>query len=395
MGRGDQRLTQFLRLPPERLNAGRRRALLEAATPSSGFAQVKSRAWPIAQTAAAAAVAWLVAETLLGHASPFFAPVGAIMALGATRGQRSRRAVEMMLGVTLGIGLGDLLVQGIGTGVLQLALVVALAMGAAVLLGAGRVLLTEAAVSGALVVTLAPESYGFPPTRLIDVFCGGAVALVFSQVLFPVHPLRVVRDAATSVLDELAATLRDVAAALELRDLEAAERALARARDVSAYWSTFEQALDVSREAVRYSPRRRRFRAEVADYRDAGLPIDLLVTDLRVLARTAVRALLIGDPVPPDIADTLRDLATVAHRLSACVGRAEASTGLRGDALGAARRATQIAHDETNMSINVLAAYAQATAADIIRTLGVPREPAHEMVGRAARGAEPWQAVEY
>ena len=40
----------------------------------------------------AAALAWLVANTVFGHATPVFAPIAAIVSLGATRGQRARRA---------------------------------------------------------------------------------------------------------------------------------------------------------------------------------------------------------------------------------------------------------------------------------------------------------------
>src|SRR5947199_176069 len=79
------------------------------------------------------------------------------------------------------------------------------------LLGGGRLLLTESAVSATLVATVAPSTQGFPPTRLLDALAGGAVALIFSQLLFPVHPLRVVGDAAESVVKELAETLEDVA----------------------------------------------------------------------------------------------------------------------------------------------------------------------------------------
>jgi uncharacterized membrane protein YgaE (UPF0421/DUF939 family) len=121
----------------------------------------------VAQTAAAAALAWLLATTALGHANPVFAPITAIVSLGATRGQTARRAVELMLGVALGITAGDLLTRVIGVGVWQLAVIVALAMAAAVSLGAGLLLLSEAGGSATLVVTLQPTAQGFPPARLL------------------------------------------------------------------------------------------------------------------------------------------------------------------------------------------------------------------------------------
>ena len=62
------------------------------------------------QTAAAATIAYLVATELVGHEQPFFAPVAAIITLGITVGQRRRRAVELALGVAVGIAVADGLV---------------------------------------------------------------------------------------------------------------------------------------------------------------------------------------------------------------------------------------------------------------------------------------------
>jgi uncharacterized membrane protein YgaE (UPF0421/DUF939 family) len=378
----------------EPLDTERRRELLDAARAQSrvsgrsGLARARSAAWPVVQTAAAAAIAWVLAAKVLGHEDPFFAPVAAIMSLGATRGQRPRQAIEMMVGVAIGVGVGDLIVGGIGTGVWQLALVVALAMAAAVILGAGALLSTEAAVSAALVVTLEPNTVGFPPARLIDALVGGAVALVFSQVLFPVRPVRVVRDAAESVLAEIAATLDDVADALDGRDLDAAEEALSRARRANDDWSRFEQALDVGRETVRFAPGRRGLRRRVEAYRDVRLPIDLMITDTHVLARGAVRALMIDDALPEELVAALRDLAEACRCIKGRIDESEGADEVRDLALRAARVATEVVDAQENISANVLVGYTQATAADMLRAIGMERKPAHEMVGQVAADAQ-------
>ena len=51
------------------------------------------------QCAVAAGVAWLIAADLLGHPTPFFAPVAAVVSLGTSYGQRLRRVAEVTLGV--------------------------------------------------------------------------------------------------------------------------------------------------------------------------------------------------------------------------------------------------------------------------------------------------------
>jgi uncharacterized membrane protein YgaE (UPF0421/DUF939 family) len=376
------------------LSAERRRDLLDAAwaqsrdSARSGFGQARRALWPVLQTACAAAAAWFIATRLFDHASPFMAPVAAILALGATRGQRARRAVEMMLGVALGVGLADLLIHAVGSGVLQLVCVVTAAMLAAILLGAGQLFLTEAAVSATLVVTLTPSNEAYAPTRLIDAVVGGAVALLFSQILFPVHPLRVVREATERVLRELGETLHDVASALERRDDEAAEEALLRARRANDDWSRFETALDVGREAARFAPRRRRLRRDVAAYREVELPVDLIVTDVQVLARSAVRALTIGDQIAAPLTSALRELGKACAEVAGHVTAGSAAEETSDVALRAARVATEMRSAESSLSANLLIGHTQAMAADVLRALGSDRDSAHAAVGRAAVAAE-------
>src|SRR5829696_9568583 len=89
----------------------------------------------IVQATLAATIAWLVATEVVGHLRPFFAPVAAMITLGLTQGERGRRAVEVVLGVTLGIAVADLLVIELGSGRWQLGVVIAISMTVALLLG--------------------------------------------------------------------------------------------------------------------------------------------------------------------------------------------------------------------------------------------------------------------
>lgn len=394
-GHADDRrwAARWLGAPVERLSSERRRELIEAAaargrmSSHGALVRLRENAWPVAQTAAAAALAWLLAQTVLGHPSPVFAPIAAIVSLGATRGQRARRAIELMLGVALGITAGDLLIRLVGVGVWQLGIIVALAMAAAVSLGAGLLLLSEAGVSAALVATVQPTTRGFPPSRLLDVLVGGAVALAFSQLLFPVHPIKLVRDAAEAVVRELADTLRAIADALARGDRAQAEQVLERARQVSIVWGRFEQAVDMGGEAARFAPVRRRQRGPLAVYRDIGGPLDLVVGDVAVLARAAVRALRIGDELPAELPDALQDLGEAADALADRVGSTEDHPEVSSPALRAVVAATRSVARAPNTSVSVLVAYTQTTASDLLRALGLDPEPAHDRVGEAARAA--------
>ena len=106
----------------------------------------------------AAAAAWWIASALLGYERPFSAPVAAVVALGVSYAARLRRVGEVVAGVALGVAVGDVFVRLAGTGIWQIALVIAVAKSLAVLLNAGPVLVTQAGVQASIVATLVPST---------------------------------------------------------------------------------------------------------------------------------------------------------------------------------------------------------------------------------------------
>ena len=123
-----------------------------------GMNRLRGRLWPILQTASAATAAWYAAVLLLPDGRPSFASIAAVICLGASYGQRGSKALQLITGVVLGICVASVLVALIGTGSCRSALMVVLAMGAAVLLGGGELLVAEAAVSAILLVSLDPHT---------------------------------------------------------------------------------------------------------------------------------------------------------------------------------------------------------------------------------------------
>src|SRR2546425_13067541 len=138
---------------------------------------------PIVQAALAAGLSWTVAVHLVDHRAPFFAPVAAVVCLGITLGQRLRRVIELIVGVGLGIAVGDLLISAIGTGPWQVAVVVTLAMSVAVLLDGGAVITVQSAISAILMVTLYLPGDTSGLNRLVDGLIGGVTGLVVVGVL--------------------------------------------------------------------------------------------------------------------------------------------------------------------------------------------------------------------
>src|SRR5262249_18313583 len=98
--------------------------------------RLRTGLWGILQTTIAAGAAWGLASLL--HPHPYFAPAAAVISLGLSRGGRTVRAIELTVGVAVGIAVADVIVRALGTNTLVLMLVVGLSMVAALLVGVGR-----------------------------------------------------------------------------------------------------------------------------------------------------------------------------------------------------------------------------------------------------------------
>ena len=140
--------------------------------------------WPLLQAALAGAIAWELAQRVPGHERPIFAPIVAIVAMGISAGRRARQAVRLVLGAALGIAIADVLVRLLGTGPVQLGLVVFLAMALALAISREPIFVTQAGISALLVVAVERQTQGWAPDRLIDALIGAAVRdLLFSTKL--------------------------------------------------------------------------------------------------------------------------------------------------------------------------------------------------------------------
>src|SRR4029450_2880535 len=119
-----------------------------------------------AQSAGAAGLSWVIAHALIGRPPPFFAPIAAVITLASSVGQRLRRTTELVIGVAIGIGVGDALILVIGRGPWQIGLIVVLAILVATGVGGGTPLVVQSASSAVLVGTLTSRT-GVAWTRVV------------------------------------------------------------------------------------------------------------------------------------------------------------------------------------------------------------------------------------
>src|SRR5271165_3436322 len=352
-----------------------------------GLARLRSQMRLILQTAVAASLSWELASLAFPHSSPLFAPFAAIVCLASGYGQRTRRTLELILGVALGIGVADLAARAIGTGWWQLFLITLAAMSVAVLLDAGRVFVLQAGLSAMIVVTVQPPGSGMAGQRFLEVLIGGSVALAVSS-LAPADPRRALSATAASVLDEFKATLLDLARALDDRDTPRAREALARARAIDARSANWQDEVRVAQETMRTSPTVRRMQREIMAQAQAAAYMDLAVRNLRVLSRAVIRSIELGDTVPAGLAVALRQIATAAENLGAELAGDTQRADPRQPVLVAVAAAATALQENGSLSVAAIVGQIRSTATDLLSALGDREDDARWAVRVAARESD-------
>jgi uncharacterized membrane protein YgaE (UPF0421/DUF939 family) len=248
-------------------------------------------------------------------------------------------------------------------------------MGAALLLGGGTILISQAGVS-AIFVTTVEQPHGFTPNRFIDALIGGTVALLVSQVLLPRDPVASVTNSVHALSDRLGLALRETAAALRDGDEDRARRALEIARSAGTNLEDFADAVDIARETISVRPPVWRARERLPLYAGAVAQLDLAVRNARVLARRAVSAIRRHGPAPPELADAVDSLAEALDELVHHLDDPDAETESRRIALDAARGATAVLARDRSMSTSALVAQVRSTAVDLLRGSGLTEDEA-------------------
>ncbi|HEX6352384.1 FUSC family protein [Actinophytocola sp.] len=336
---------------------------------------LRMMARPILQCSVAGALAWLVATEVFGHSRPFFAPMAVVICIGVGFGQqRLRRVVELVVGVSVGIGVGDLLILQIGGGWWQLALVLGLAMTISVLLGGGTLVTLQAGTSAILVATLLPPGGTAGLDRMVDALIGGLLGIVAIAVL-PGHPHEVLDRRVRDLLGELAAALTAAADAITERDREIAVRALRRARTQHA-GDDYRAALRDAKEIVAISPLHRRQRHRVARYARATEPVDLALRNSRVLLRRTRSALTDDEPFPPVLPAALRKLAEAATMFAGVLAESGDPAEVREAIRVAARTVDAHELEHAGFSAQVVTAQLRSVAVDLLQATGLDHEKA-------------------
>jgi uncharacterized membrane protein YgaE (UPF0421/DUF939 family) len=332
------------------------------------IARLRSKGFHIVQCAIAAGVAWLIAKDVLGHATPFFAPVTAVVSLGTSYGQRLRRVAEVTLGVAIGVFVADLLVIWLDSGWWQLTLIVVLSMSTALLLDAGGLFVTQAAVQSIVIASLVPE----PSEALLrwsDALVGGAVAVVAATVV-PRAPLRRPREEAGRVVRKVSSLLRGAAAGLTGGDVDATMALLADARATDSLIRELQDAAAEGLSVLASSPFRKRDTGQVRRMAELVEPLDYAMRNTRLLVRRVAVAAYRRQAVPHAYALLCEDLAEAADGVAAELEANRMAETAR-DGLLALAVATSEVERSDELSAEVILAQLRSIIADLLRITGM------------------------
>ncbi|MFJ6955713.1 FUSC family protein [Micromonospora aurantiaca (nom. illeg.)] len=335
------------------------------------------------QAGLAAGLAYLVAHRLLKNPQPVFAPISAVGTLAASVGQRFRRTVELIVGVAVGVLVGDALIYFVGTGAWQLALVVTSAILLSIFAGASVAIVIQAAATAVLIVTLSPSTENLEFPRFIDALLGGGIALLVTAILLPLNPLRVINRAARPALDLLAGQLDACADAVRSRDRDAAQQALFRLRENKEELAALSEAIEGAKETSTLSPARWHRRSELTHYAEAADPIDRAMRNTGTLIRRAVTMIEDSEPVPEPMPDAIGHLAESVRLLRQEFAAGQEPQEARERSLRAVSEAGRAYAEGVGFSGSVVIAQVRTTASDLMVASGIEQEEANRLVRQA------------
>jgi uncharacterized membrane protein YgaE (UPF0421/DUF939 family) len=345
--------------------------------------RVRTAAGLALQAGLAAGLAYLVSHRLLGNPQPVFAPISAVGTLAASVGQRFRRTVELIVGVAVGVGVGDALIYFLGTGAWQLGLVVTAAILLTIFAGASVAIVIQAAATAVLIVTLSPSTQNLEIPRFVDAFIGGGIALVVTAILLPLNPLQVINRAARPALDLLATQLELCADALRRRDRQAAQQALFRLRDNKGELAALSEAIEGAKETSTISPARWHRRSELTHYAESADPIDRSMRNSGTLIRRSVTVIEDEEPIPAPMPDAIAHLAESVRLLRHEFAVGEEPEQARERSLRAVSEAGRAYAEGVGFSGSVVIAQVRTTASDLMVASGVEQEEANRLVRQA------------
>lgn len=261
--------------------------------------------------------AYAFAHYVLGHHEPIFAATAAIVSLGYVRGStHSRRMLEVTIGVTLGIFIGDLLMLILGRGLWQAALVLFISIQIARFLDNGIIFTIQMGLQSCLVVLMVPTVDGVF-ARSIDAIIGGLFAFLL-MFFFPKDPRVEPRANIQKLSEAFAQVLLNSAESMRHYSGDEAHEALEDARNLQPLFDAARGDVVTAKGMAKLSMLGNRHREELEEYSETLAGLDLAIRNTRVLNRrmtSTINHVQISREAIESIAEVLRQISDAVEDL--------------------------------------------------------------------------------
>jgi uncharacterized membrane protein YgaE (UPF0421/DUF939 family) len=279
----------------------------------------------VLKTSAAAVVAWLLSQLLLGQPLPIFAAIAALLVVQPSVNQSLAKGIERSVGVILGVVMATVLgaVFGSDSWVVLVVMVASLLIAWALKLGPGST--NQIPISGMLVLALGANTPGYAVDRILETVIGAVTALVINALIVPPVLVQPAHHAIGKLQAQTALILERIALALhEPHDRGQLDQLLLDARELRTVQRAATDAMTRGEESLQLNPRRSRNRDLLAEDNALLTRLNALVTRVIGMAR-AVR-----DHYDPTIVDDRTVQAIVTEMIRAAhdlrlLGRTEAT----------------------------------------------------------------------
>jgi uncharacterized membrane protein YgaE (UPF0421/DUF939 family) len=347
-----------------------------------------------AQAGIATVIAWAIAAKVLHNGAPVFAPTIALGAVVASQGERLKRSLQLIAGVVVGIGVGELFILSVGTGFWQIGVSVVLAVALAIVVKGGSTVMYQAGSTAVLISTL-PAKAPIEYPRFINSLIGAVVGIVVAAVFLPLNPFQAVRRAASPVLSCLADRLAGATKALRDRDADAAQRELDGLRSIAPPLQQLQERIQAAREAVSLAPVQWRRRQVFEQIAYAVEHMDRTVDSIQQMIRREVTLIRDDEPVPDCLVQSVGCFAEAVRVLNEEFGRGRPPVQSRETLRDAIEAAGKAYSQGVGFSGGVVVGQLRSAGSDLLQATGLSNEEAIRLVREAvgehadSAGAQP------
>ncbi|MCW2602552.1 MAG: hypothetical protein JWN61_687 [Pseudonocardiales bacterium] len=237
----------------------------------------------LAKSTLAAVLAWEVMAQL-GSPRPVLAALGAILVVQVTVRASLARSIQLMVGVSVGLGAAVVLGEVLGLHWWSIGLVVLLSLVLGEVLRLGP-FSSQVAISALLALSLG-SGYGL--TRALDTAIGAVIGVIVNAVIVPPSLVHEGARLMRGIAENLGSLLADIGQGLIVGppDEASVERWLARARDIAGDLRRSVALVDQGEESLRYNPRPGAAHDDLARLREARLALEHSTVQTRGIARS-------------------------------------------------------------------------------------------------------------